>query len=307
MTQGAYLSTSCLSEPFPQDTDRSISTFTWVYDMRLVRSGPLCFSLHLIGRRLALGLVPMFLSMGCSSVQIVDETFTSDSGLTAKVALVVPEQTNGSAPPGVLLFFTEDFGNNGYRKQARLHAEVAQAHGLLLVSMASPDAPGDEGCWWAPQVKDNAAYVDEFLQVRLIGDLGVDPNRVFTTGLSGGSDFAAAFHLHTGYRYSGGVVALCGGDIPRLNGGGCDPEKDPEPAPAPTGLSAADLSRVRYDFAITADDSLLPNSQAAAAFYTELGFTRVRHRIVEGSGHCGFESGWEGLDVLEEGMNYVDP
>ena len=137
-------------------------------------------------------------------------------------------------PLGVLLFFTEDFGNSGYLEEASLHADVAKEHNLVLASMASPDAPGDAGCWWAPQVEDNAAYVDEFVQQRLVGDLGVDTERLFATGLSGGSDFAAAFHLHTDYRYGGGVVALCGGDIPRLNGGGCEPEANPDPAPAPT-------------------------------------------------------------------------
>ena len=242
-----------------------------------------------------------------NAASVLDETFTSSNGLAANVALVVPDSPSDQPPLGVLLFFTEDFGNSGYLEQASLHADVAKEHNLVLASMASPDAPGDAGCWWAPQVEDNTTYVDEFVQQRLVGDVGADTERLFTTGLSGGSDFAAAFHLHTDYRYGGGVVALCGGDIPRLNGGGCEPEADPDPAPAPTDLTSADLDRVRYDFEIVADDFLLGHSEAAAAYYTDLGFSTVRHRIVDGSGHCGFESGWEGLDVFAEGMDYVDP
>ena len=134
----------------------------------------------------------------------------------------------------------------------------------------------------------------------------MDPERVFTTGLSGGSDFAAAFHFHTDFRYAGGAVALCGGDVPRLNGGSCEPEGDPAAAPAPTSLSQEALDQVRYDFAIVADDELRENSEEAAAYYQDLGFTSVRHRIVEGSGHCGYTSGWEGLDVMAEGLDYVD-
>ncbi len=254
-------------------------------------------------------MLPLLLLVGCAakSPKILDETFTSDQGLSARVALVIPEGTGDGASPGVLLFFTWDFGDAAYRKQARLHAAIAQEHNLVLASMASPKAGGDSGCWWAPQVQDNAAYVDEFVQRRLIQELGVDPSRVFTTGISGGSDFAAAFHLHTRYRYHGGVVALCGGDIPRLNGGRCEPESNPAPSPVPANLTAADLEGVRYDFAIVATDELRPNSEAAAAFYRDLGFTHVRHRIVDGDGHCGFESGWEGLDVLAEGLDYVDP
>ena len=253
----------------------------------------------------------VLLLVACTATKsqtVTDETFTSENGLSADVALVVPDDDeSGASASGVLLFFTWDFGNSEYLKQAKLHAEIAQEHNLIVASMASPKASGDSGCWWAPQVEDNAAYVEEFLKERLIGDLGVDTERVFTTGLSGGSDFAAAFHLHADYRYGGGAVALCGGDIPRLNGGGCEPESDPDPAPAPTDLSTADLDRVKYDFAITSDDSLREHSEAAAAFYTDLGFSHVRQRIADGSGHCGFDSGWEGLDVFAEGMDYVDP
>jgi hypothetical protein len=241
----------------------------------------------------------------CSSrSNVLDETFTSDDGTTASVALVMPEGT--SDPAGVLLFFTWDFGNSAYYEQAELHAEIAQEHGLIVASMASPRVSGDSGCWWAPQVQENAAYVDEFVQERLVDRHDVDTERIFTTGISGGSDFAAAFHLHTAYRYGGGVVALCGGDIPRLSGGSCEPESDPEPLLAPS-FTTGDIDRVRYDFAIVADDELRENSEAAAAYYTDLGFDHVRHRIVEGSGHCGFDSGWEGLDVFAEGMDYVDP
>lgn len=235
----------------------------------------------------------------------MDETFTDDAGLTANVAIIAPDDLPEA--PGILLFFTWDFGNSEYLEQAELHAEAAQEHGLVLASMASPKAPGDAGCWWAPRVEDYSSYVDQFVQERLVAEFGVDTGRLFTTGLSGGSDFASAFHYHTGYRYSGGAVALCGGDIPRLNGGGCEPDIDPDPAPAPTGLSADDLDRVRYDLALTSDDFLREHSEAAAAFYTDAGFTHVRHRIVDGSGHCGFTSGWEGLDVFEEGLDYVDP
>ncbi len=177
----------------------------------------------------------------------------------------------------------------------------------MLASMASPSAGADYGCWWAPQVEDNTAYVEEFLKERILGELGASSDRVFATGLSGGSGFASSFHFHTDYRYSGGVVMLCGGDVPRLNGGACEPSQDPEAAPAPADLSADVLDGVRYDFAMTSGDFLMEMSEAGASFYSELGFSYVRHRVVEGSGHCGFDSGWEGLDVFAEGMDYVDP
>lgn len=243
----------------------------------------------------------------CTAPTVLDETFTAENGLSANVAIVVPEDKGSGTPLGVLLYFSADFENWNYVEEAELHADIAAEHNLVVASMASPKAGSDSGCWWAPQVQDNAAYVQDFLQKRMIDELGVSPERTFTTGTSGGSDFAASFHFHTDYRYGGGVVARCGGDIPRLNGGGCEPTVDPEPAPKPTDLSAETLGRVRYDFAITEGDFLLDHSEAAAAFYTDLGFDHVQHRIVDGSGHCGFKSGWEGLDVFAEGMDYVDP
>lgn len=60
---------------------------------------------------------------------------------------------------------------------------------------------------------------------------------------------------------------------------------------------------MRSDSGITADDFGLSHSAASAAFYTDVGFATCG---TGGSGHCGFESGWEGLHGFEEGMDHVD-
>lgn len=205
------------------------------------------------------------------------------------------------APPdadGALLFFPWDGGGAAYKDEARLHAALAAEHRLILVSMRQP--AGD--CWWAPEGLDNVRVVDELLRAELIDARGIDPNRVFLTGLSGGADFASAFHFHTGYVYGGGVIARCGGDIPRTNGGDCAKEESPPPAP-PRPIPAQ-RPRLRFDFILTADDPLLPASEAAAAFYADAGF-EVRHRVVPGSGHCGFAEGWEAMDSFAEGLRFV--
>lgn len=117
--------------------------------------------------------LPILTLLACSSArtETLEETFTDSAGLSGRIALVLPEEKEGASDPGVLFFFTGDFGDS--------------------------------------------EYVEEFLQKRLVGELGVDPERVFTTGLSGGSDFAAAFHFQADYHYRGGAVALCGGDVVR--------------------------------------------------------------------------------------------
>lgn len=237
----------------------------------------------------------------------LDESFTSNTNATGDLRIIVPDDI-ADGDYGVLMFFGWDGGDEYYLEEADLHEPLAAEHRLVTVSMATPLIDGSgSGCWWAPAVQDNAAFVAEFIEQRLIGELRVDPERVFLTGLSGGADFAAALPYHTDFTWGGGVVALCGGDIPRLNGGSCATEQDPEAAPAPTGLSDGVLSKVRYDFASTADDYLLENAEEAAAFYTGLGFERVRQRTVDGTGHCGFAEGWEGLDTLADGLDYVDP
>ena len=106
----------------------------------------------------------------------IDASFTDDVGTTGRYTLIVPPTAGAS--PGVLL--------------------------------ADPEDAGRDPCWWAPEVERNAHYVDRFITDVLIPTYAIDPNRVFLTGLSGGSDFAAAFPYHTGYRYGGGVVARWG-------------------------------------------------------------------------------------------------
>lgn len=235
-----------------------------------------------------------------------DESFTDSTGASGDLRIIVPDDI-AEGGYGALLFFSWDGGDKWYQEEADLHEPLAAEHRLVTVSLATPSTQGTDGCWWAPAVEDNVAYVAEFIQQRLIDELRVDPDRIFLTGLSGGSDFAAAFHFHTDYRWRGGSVALCGGDVPRLNGGNCAFETDPPAAPVPDLIPAGARSGIRYDFAITADDYLRENSEDAAAFYSDLGFTHVQHRIASGSDHCGFTEGWEGLDTLAEGLDYVDP
>jgi poly(3-hydroxybutyrate) depolymerase len=239
-----------------------------------------------------------------SATADVDATFTDDAGTTGRYRLIAPGDVER---PGVLLFFTPDFAGDGYAAHAERRAAIAAAHGLLAVAMANPDLPPGNGCWWTPSIAAYTRYVDQFVARVLVGRYHVDPDRVFLTGLSGGSDFAAEFPYQTGWRYRGGVVALCGGDVPRLDGGDCVDQKDPPAAPPPSDLDGAALDGVRYDFAIDPTDPLLAASRASAAFYRDAGFGRVTHRLVAGDGHCGFADGFDGLDELAAGLDLVDP
>lgn len=228
--------------------------------------------------------------------EVIDGIHTAPDGVSARYRMVLPD----AELTGLLLFFPWDGAGWRYRRAANRRAALAAAHGLVLISV---EAPENQDCWWAPAAVKNARYVDSLVQ-DILGRYGLDPERVFTTGLSGGADFAAAFFVHTGFRYGGGVVALCGGDLPRLDGGDCAAELDPPPAPIDQTSARAAAGRVRFDFAITADDPLFAGSARAAALYTDLGF-ETRHRVVSGSGHCGFDEGFDALEALSEGLNWV--
>jgi len=232
-------------------------------------------------------------------------TYTDADGTTGNYRLMVGAGVPAS--PGVLLFFDGDFLGKRFAADAAARVDIAAAHGLLVVSMQNPDLPPGNGCWWAPEVEEYARYVDGFVSEVLVGQWGVDPSRVFLTGLSGGSDFSAAFGYHTGWRYGGGAVALCGGDVPRLDGGSCDESLDPPAAPDPDKIPAAALADYRYAYRIDATDPLYDYATASAAWYSDHGFAHVDLQVVAGSGHCGFVDGFDGIKQLEDGLDSVDP
>lgn len=233
---------------------------------------------------------------------VVDGRHVDEAGHTGPWRMVVPAGVGEGH--GVLLFFTWDGAGRAYRRQASRRASIAAEHDLAIVAMPPPDG---QRCWWAPTVEENARFVEDFVRDELVGRRGVDPDRVFLSGLSGGADFAAAFPYHAGFAYGAGVVALCGGDVPRLDGGDCATEADPPAAP-PRAVPERVREALRFAFALTADDPLLAHARAAAAVWRDAGLTHVRDDVVPGAGHCGFADGFlGGTAELRAGLDYVDP
>ncbi len=56
-------------------------------------------------------MLALYLAACSTGATVLDETFTADNGLSAPVAIVVPEQTGDKRPLGVLLYFSADFDN----------------------------------------------------------------------------------------------------------------------------------------------------------------------------------------------------
>ncbi|MFT4977610.1 MAG: hypothetical protein ACI8S6_003517, partial [Myxococcota bacterium] len=93
---------------------------------------------------------------------VLDESFTDSSGVTGKLRIIVPEDI-AEGDYGVLLFFGWDGSDSYYKEEADLHEPLATAHQLVVVSLTTPETDRASGCWWAPEVEDNAAYVAELV------------------------------------------------------------------------------------------------------------------------------------------------
>jgi hypothetical protein len=238
----------------------------------------------------------------------VDGVFSASNGLSGGYRLLVPDGLEGAGSLGLLLFFHADGDVDSFRTHAGNLAERGAKSRLAVAALAvprpgpadgtPPSDPADQ-CWWAPREASNARYVGEWIEGVAAAELGdvLDPERVYFAGVSGGADFASALHLHLGFRYGGGSVALCGGDLPRADGGSCLAEPGPpvlDPLPAPAELPQGAAEAASYSFDLTKDDSLRPLALAARDYYEELGF-RAWFGTPAGSGHCGFD---ETLELL---------
>jgi predicted esterase len=231
---------------------------------------------------------------------LVDTTFVDERGRSARFAALIPDDV-GERSLGALIYFHADGYAAQYRERLAMVRDSAESHGLIAVSVQEPDRE----FWWAPNSATNAAWVSAFVDT-MVDAYDLDPERVFIAGASGGASFGTGWHLLDGYRYGGGVIGLCGADIPRLDvpdptGFDYDGD-DPPAAPVPAELSPETLDSVRYYLAIGPRDSLRPLSEAAATFYEDLGFA-VTHELIASPGHCGFPI----RDQIATGMDFVDP
>jgi hypothetical protein len=241
----------------------------------------------------------------------VDGVFTASNGLSGPYRLVVPDEVPESLSLGLLVFFHPDGDTATFRERADGFAERGRVSRLAVAALSVPRTDATDGspppdpadrCWWAPREASNAAYVDEWIQTVAAGALGarLDDERVIFAGVSGGGDFASALNVQLGHRYRGGAVAVCGGDLPRQDGGSCvgEPVPDPlDPLPAKSDVPDGATRTFRYSFDLTRDDPLLAFASEARAYYRGLGFPAAL-RKPRGSGHCGFDAPAE--EILDE-------
>lgn len=112
-------------------------------------------------------------------------------------AIYVPEKFKGNRNWPVLLFF-DPHADGSFPLQK--YKALADTYGYIL--LGSNDSKNGNS-------KDQTAHIVEEL-VKVIGDLPVDPKRVYTAGFSGGGRVAAILALNGGVQ----GLAICGAGFP---------------------------------------------------------------------------------------------
>ncbi|HVH04700.1 MAG TPA: hypothetical protein VNE71_01730 [Myxococcota bacterium] len=252
-----------------------------------------------------------------------DGVFAASNGLAGPYRLVVPDALTGSAPIGLLVYFHADGDVASFPTRANGLVPRGEASRLAVAALSVPRDDATDGtpptdpadqCWWAPRVERNAVYLDQWIQqvVRPVLGARFDGERVFFAGISGGADFAAAANVHLGFRYGGGAVAVCGGDLPRTDGGSCIADPAPplvEPLPGPADVPPGATDAYVYSFDVTKNDPLAELAAEARDLYDALGFPVWFHQPAGSGGHCEFGEAVESvLDRrIEAAASYIAP
>ncbi|MFT4624389.1 MAG: hypothetical protein ACI8PZ_003048 [Myxococcota bacterium] len=218
-------------------------------------------------------------------------------GLSGDVEVWAPRDA-ARVPHGLLVVLHADDATPTHAtRRARLR-RVARRRDLILVAPTSP-GPADSGCWWSPHKQRRAAYLAALLEDLVFAPYGAVRTRVYLAGKSGGAFWAAGVPFYGELGFSGGVVGVCGGDVPRLDSDTdwcafTETEDDPpitNPAPTP-GWTAY--------FAHTAGDPWADATAAAVELYRASGVPTL-HVVTGPGGHCALDAvSWmvRGVDAL---------
>lgn len=142
-------------------------------------------------------------------------TFTSSAGTAGKYHIFA-SGLDSTKPIGALLQFHGD-GGGEYKSPdsswsmggANGIIAAGKAHNLVVIPMQTPDTA--TMTWWR-EGKANAAYVAEFLQSVVYNELGINKNRIWLVGHSGGANFITQEAIPTfGSQIAGGGAIVFGG------------------------------------------------------------------------------------------------
>lgn len=235
-----------------------------------------------------------------SAAETIDGVFDGNDNLSGAYRLIIPSGASEDDPVGLIVFFHSDGVVGSVKSDANALAARGNESHLAVAALVVPWEGGGSGeppsdpadqCWWAPRVQQNALYVKRWIEQVVDDELGdaLDRDRIYFVGVSGGADLAAALNVHLGFLYGGGSVAVCGGDLPRSDGGSCFGPDPPvlDPLPGVNDVSNGDADAWLYSFDTTLADPFRPLAIDASEYYSDLGFS-VSFADLPGGGHCQF-------------------
>lgn len=242
------------------------------------------------------------LLVGCPGPEPEPEREQGPSGLTTGTHTVgdlsaswtayAPE---GAETLGVALLLPGDTWPGSDLPGESALQQWADANGVMVLSV---DAPNGGDCWWTPSKHSRAAYLVD-LMAQVEADWVIDPARVHLGGWSGGAFLAFGLPFYVDWPYQGGLVGVCGADVPRTDTTedfcGFDDLDDP-------ALDVTNPSEVAGGWRVfvsrNSDDELVDAIDAGADYWEAAGATVERVDAGTG-GHCAMDVTQHLIDGLD--------
>jgi hypothetical protein len=136
--------------------------------------------------------------------------FTAGNGLTSSYKIDVPDDAGAAKAYGLHIHLHGD-GGGGYQD----FPNRATRDGLIGVAVKAPN----QGLTWGRQQGvEHGEYLHDLIQSELLKKYNIRLDRIYFSGVSGGSYFLAGNFIPTyGHEYGSGAFLMCGGEAPRVD------------------------------------------------------------------------------------------
>lgn len=238
----------------------------------------------------------LFCLFACTG-HLITGTHDFDGRSAAWTAYVPPD--DGSPYGAAVLLPADDAEHDFLPRRAKLQRWARANHSIVL----SIDAPAPDGnCWWTPYKHARAAFLADAMQALLYDSHAVERERVHLGGWSGGAFLAFGAPFIAEIPFEGGLIGVCGGDVPRedsaTNWCEIDETQDDPPMALEAGEAEALAQGRRVFLARNDDDDWVQSEDAAAALWREAG-AEVQVVSDGDGGHCALPVVQRLVDGLE--------
>lgn len=197
-------------------------------------------------------------------------TFTASNGKSSTYKINVPGDI-GSRLYGVSIHLHGD-GGGDYDWLYEPNVRIAKKHDLIGIVVLAPN--GEKR--WYNEGEANAIFLNELIDKEILGKYNLDRNRVYFSGVSGGSQFLTGqFIPKFGAKYNSGALLLCGG---------------PENWLGSISSSKEFISKFKMFWYSGTGDFLYDQILSGISYYKNLGI-QVDSEMIQGAEHCDFPGG----------------